>query len=212
MNKKQKKLLYRIIAAVILVIALELAPVDGWLKFALYLIPYLIIGYETLVKAVKGIKNRQPFDENFLMAVATIGAIALGDFREGVSVMVFYQIGELFENIAVGKSRRSIGQLMDIRPDYANIEDENGQLVRHDPDEIAIGTVIVVQQDKPGVVAHITRVLSDKGVNIAFMRLFREAKGHTAYTIVESDGRFPEGIEEPLRDNPNVRDVMIIEP
>ena len=145
MNKKQKKLLYRIIAAVVLVIALELAPVDGWLKFALYLIPYLIIGYETLVKAVKGIKNRQPFDENFLMAVATIGAIALGDFREGVSVMVFYQIGELFENIAVGKSRRSIGQLMDIRPDYANIEDENGQLVRHDPDEIAIGTVIVVQ-------------------------------------------------------------------
>ena len=145
MNKKQKKLLYRIIAAVALVIALELAPVDGWLKFALYLIPYLIIGYETLVKAVKGIKNRQPFDENFLMAVATIGAIALGDFREGVSVMVFYQIGELFENIAVGKSRRSIGQLMDIRPDYANIEDENGQLVRHDPDEIAIGTVIVVQ-------------------------------------------------------------------
>lgn len=145
MNKKQKKLLYRIIAAVVLVIALELAPVDGWLKFALYLIPYLIIGYETLVKAVKGIKNHQPFDENFLMAVATIGAIALGDFREGVSVMVFYQIGELFENIAVGKSRRSIGQLMDIRPDYANIEDENGQLVRHDPDEIAIGTVIVVQ-------------------------------------------------------------------
>ena len=145
MNKKQKKALWRIIAATVMVVALELLPVEGWLKFALYLIPYLTIGYETLIKAFKGLKNRQPFDENFLMAVATVGAVALGDYKEGVAVMIFYQIGELFEHIAVGKSRRSIGQLMDIRPDYANTEDENGQLVRHDPDEIAIGTVIVVQ-------------------------------------------------------------------
>ena len=164
MNKKQKKALWRIIAASVMVVALELLPVDGWLKFALYLIPYLTIGYETLVKAFKGIKNRQPFDENFLMAVATVGAVALGDYKEGVAVMIFYQIGELFEHIAVGKSRRSIGQLMDIRPDYANIEDENGQLVRRDPDEIAIGTVIVVQPGEKipidGVIVEGTSVLN----------------------------------------------------
>lgn len=164
MNKKQKKALLRIIAATVMVVALELLPVEGWLKFALYLIPYLTIGYETLIKAFKGLKNRQPFDENFLMAVATVGAVALGDYKEGVAVMIFYQIGELFEHIAVGKSRRSIGQLMDIRPDYANTEDENGQLVRHDPDEIAIGTVIVVQPGEKipidGVIVEGTSVLN----------------------------------------------------
>ena len=158
MNKKQKNLLYRIIVAIVLTVALELSPADGWLKFVLFLIPYLTIGYETLIKAWKGIRKGQPFDENFLMAVATVGAIALGDYREGVAVMIFYQIGELFEKIAVGKSRRSIGQLMDIRPDYANIEDENGQLVKHDPDEIAIGTVIVVQ---PGEKIPIDGVIVD---------------------------------------------------
>ena len=158
MNKKQKNLLYRIIAAIVLTVVLELSPADGWLKFVLFLIPYLTIGYETLIKAWKGIRKGQPFDENFLMAVATVGAIALGDYREGVAVMIFYQIGELFEKIAVGKSRRSIGQLMDIRPDYANIEDENGQLVKHDPDEIAIGTVIVVQ---PGEKIPIDGVIVD---------------------------------------------------
>ena len=158
MNKKQKNLLYRIIAAIVLTVALELSPADGWLKFVLFIIPYLTIGYETLIKAWKGIRKGQPFDENFLMAVATVGAIALGDYREGVAVMIFYQIGELFEKIAVGKSRRSIGQLMDIRPDYANIEDENGQLVKHDPDEIAIGTVIVVQ---PGEKIPIDGVIVD---------------------------------------------------
>ena len=164
MNKKQKKALWRIIAATVMVVALELLPVEGWLKFALYLIPYLTIGYETLIKAFKGLKNRQPFDENFLMAVATVGAVALGDYKEGVAVMIFYQIGELFEHIAVGKSRRSIGQLIDIRPDYANTEDENGQLVRHDPDEIAIGTVIVVQPGEKipidGVIVEGTSVLN----------------------------------------------------
>ena len=164
MNKKQKKALWRIIAATVMVVALELLPVEGWLKFALYLIPYLTIGYETLIKAFKGLKNLQPFDENFLMAVATVGAVALGDYKEGVAVMIFYQIGELFEHIAVGKSRCSIGQLMDIRPDYANTEDENGQLVRHDPDEIAIGTVIVVQPGEKipidGVIVEGTSVLN----------------------------------------------------
>ncbi len=164
MNKKQKNALWRIIAATVMVVGLELLPTEGWLKLALYLIPYLTIGYETLIKAFKGIKNRQPFDENFLMAVATVGAVALGDYKEGVAVMIFYQLGELFEHIAVGKSRRSIGQLMDIRPDYANIEDENGQLVRHDPDGIAVGTVIVVQPGEKipidGVITEGTSVLN----------------------------------------------------
>ncbi|MBP3538326.1 MAG: cadmium-translocating P-type ATPase [Oscillospiraceae bacterium] len=145
MSKSQKNDLLLIIAATVMMVVLEFLPVEGWLKFLLFLIPYLTIGHETLLKALKGIKNRQPFDENFLMAVATIGAIALGEYREGIAVMIFYQVGELFESIAVGKSRRSIGQLMDIRPDYVNIGGENGELVRHDPDEIAVGTVIVVQ-------------------------------------------------------------------
>lgn len=144
MNKKQKKMLIRIIVATVLIVLLELLPVEGILKFVLFLIPYLVIGYDILKKAVKGILNKQVFDENFLMAVATVGAIALGDFEEGVAVMLFYQIGELFQSYAVGKSRRNISQLMDIRPDYANIE-EDGNLVKVDPDEVELGTVIVVQ-------------------------------------------------------------------
>lgn len=146
MNKKQKKVLIRIIATVVLLIALLFVPVNGWIQFALYMIPYLVIGYDILKKAVKGILNRQVFDENFLMAVATIGAIALGDYKEGVAVMLFYQIGELFQSYAVGKSRRNISELMDIRPDYANVE-QDGELVQVDPDEVEIGTVILV---KPG--------------------------------------------------------------
>lgn len=144
MNKKQKKVLIRIIAAVVLLIALAFVPAEGWIQFALYMIPYLVIGYDILKKAVKGILNRQVFDENFLMAVATIGAIALGDYKEGVAVMLFYQIGELFQSYAVGKSRKNISELMDIRPDYANVE-KDGTLCQVDPDEVEVGTVIVVQ-------------------------------------------------------------------
>ena len=145
MNKKQKKMLRRIILAAVLLVLLSLLPVEGWLRFCLFMIPYLLIGYDILWDAVKGVKNLQPFDENFLMAVATVGAIALGDYKEGVAVMLFYQIGELFQSYAVGRSRRSISQLMDIRPDYANIEGENGQLEKVDPDEVPLGSVIVVQ-------------------------------------------------------------------
>lgn len=145
MNKKQKKVLTRIIVAAVLMVVLSLLPVDGWLKFVLFMIPYLVIGHDILLKAWKGILNRQVFDENFLMAVATIGAILLGDYKEGVAVMLFYQIGELFQSYAVGKSRRNISELMDIRPDYANIEKEDGTLEQVDPDEVGIGSVIVVQ-------------------------------------------------------------------
>ncbi len=153
MNRKQKKVLIRIIIAAILMIVLYFLPLDeilhGWLKFLLYLIPYFIVGYDILIKAWKGIRNRQPFDENFLMAVASIGAIILGrartgDYAEGAAVMLFYQIGELFQSVAVGRSRRNISDLMDIRPDYANLEDENGQTERVDPDEVEVGSVIVV--------------------------------------------------------------------
>lgn len=145
MNKKQKKVFIRIIVAAVLMVVLSLLPVDGWLKFVLFMIPYLVIGHDILLKAWKGILNKQVFDENFLMAVATIGAILLGDYREGVAVMLFYQIGELFQSYAVGKSRRNISELMDIRPDYANIEKEDGTLEQVDPDEVGIGSVIVVQ-------------------------------------------------------------------
>ncbi len=145
MTKKQKKTLIRIIIAVALVGLISLLPVKGYIRFALFMIPYLVIGYDILRKAGKGIVNRQVFDENFLMAVATIGAIALGDYTEGVAVMIFYQIGELFQSYAVGKSRRNISELMDIRPDYANVETESGELEQVDPDEVAIGSVIVVQ-------------------------------------------------------------------
>ena len=150
MNKKQKKMLLRIVAAAILMVALAFAPVDGAARFVAYTVPYLLVGYDILWKALKGIKNRQVFDENFLMAVATVGAIVLavysgsGDYTEAVAVMLFYQIGELFQNYAVGKSRRNISELMDIRPDYANIE-RSGQLEQVDPDEVEIGSVIVVQ-------------------------------------------------------------------
>ena len=144
MNKKQKKMLTRIIIAFALIVVLSLLPVDGYLEFALYMIPYLVIGYDILKKAFKGIRNKQVFDENFLMAVATIGAILLRDYKEGTAVMLFYQIGELFQSYAVGKSRRNISELMDIRPDYANIE-KDGKLEKVDPDEVEIGSVIVVQ-------------------------------------------------------------------
>lgn len=144
MSKKQKKMLIRIIVAAILVVAFSLLPIEGYVKFGLFMIPYLVIGYDILKKAGKGIMNRQVFDENFLMAVATMGAILLGDYKEGVSVMLFYQIGELFQSYAVGKSRRNISDLMDIRPDYANIE-KDGKLEQVDPDEVEIGSIIVVQ-------------------------------------------------------------------
>ena len=150
MNRKQKKMLARILLAAFLLVAFNFAPAEGWIRFVLYLIPYLVIGYDILLKALKGIKNRQVFDESFLMAVATIGAIALaiyeksGDYTEAVAVMLFYQIGEWFQSYAVGKSRRNISELMDIRPDYANVE-RNGKLEKVDPDEVGIGSVIVVQ-------------------------------------------------------------------
>ena len=150
MDRKQKKMLVRILTAAVLLAGLSFAPVTGALRFALYLVPYLVIGYDILWKAGKGILRRQVFDEHFLMAVATVGAIALalydrtGDYTEAVAVMLFYQIGEWFQSYAVGKSRRNISELMDIRPDYANVE-QGGALVRIDPDEVAVGTVIVVQ-------------------------------------------------------------------
>ena len=144
MTKKQKTNLIRIIVSAVLVIGVWVSPLTGWLEGVLYLIPYFIVGYDILLKAVKGIFRGQMFDENFLMAVATVGAMALGDWREGCAVMVFYQIGELFQSYAVGKSRRSISDLMDIRPDYANIE-SGGALEKVDPEDVAVGTVIVVQ-------------------------------------------------------------------
>ncbi len=152
MNKKQKRNLIRIIVAAILMIVLHFAPVSGMVRFGFYLVPYLIIGYDILWKAFKGVKNRQPFDESLLMAIATLGAIILavyedGDYMEAIGVMLFYQIGEWFQSYAVGKSRRNISELMDIRPDYANVERENGQLEAVDPDEVEVGTIIVV---KPG--------------------------------------------------------------
>ncbi len=150
MNKKQKKMLCRILITSVLLIALHFVPVTGWIRFLCYLVPYLVVGYDILKKAFKGIKNHQVFDECFLMAVATLGAIALalysksGDYTEAIAVMLFYQIGEWFQSYAVGKSRRNISDLMDIRPDYANIE-RDGQLEKVDPDEVEIGSVIVVQ-------------------------------------------------------------------
>ena len=149
MSKKQKRMLYRIVIAAACILIIEvvthLVEVPKWLKFGLYMIPYFTIGYDILLKALKGIKNRQVFDENFLMAIATVGAICIGEYVEGVAVMLFYQIGELFQSYAVGKSRRSIGDLMDIRPDTANVENEEGELEEVDPDDVEIGTIIVVQ-------------------------------------------------------------------
>ena len=157
MNKKQKKMLIRIIIAAVLIVIFSLLPAEGYLRFVLFMIPYLVIGYDILKKAFKGILNKQVFDENFLMAVATVGAILLGDYSEGVAVMLFYQIGELFQSYAVGKSRRNISELMDIRPDYANIE-KDGTLEQVDPDEVEIGTIIVVQ---PGEKVPIDGVITE---------------------------------------------------
>lgn len=149
MNKKQKKMLFRILLSAALLIALHFAPFTGAVRFLAYMVPYVIIGYDILRKAGLGIKNRQVFDECFLMAVATVGAIAIGlvengDYTEAVAVMLFYQVGEWFQSYAVGKSRRNISELMDIRPDYANLL-KDGKLVQVDPDEVEIGTIIVVQ-------------------------------------------------------------------
>ena len=157
MNKKQKKMLVRIIISFVLVVVFSQLPVEGYPRFGLFMIPYLIIGYDILKKAFKGIRNKQVFDENFLMAVATIGAILLGDYTEGTAVMLFYQIGELFQSYAVGRSRRNISELMDIRPDYANVEN-NGELEQVDPDEVAIGTIIIVQ---PGEKVPIDGVITE---------------------------------------------------
>lgn len=150
-------MLIRIIIAAVLIVVFSLLPAEGYLRFGLFMIPYLVIGYDILKKAFKGILNKQVFDENFLMAVATVGAILLGDYSEGVAVMLFYQIGELFQSYAVGKSRRNISELMDIRPDYANIE-KDGALEQVDPDEVEIGTIIVVQ---PGEKVPIDGVITE---------------------------------------------------
>ena len=149
MNKKQKKMLIRIITSTALLVALHFIPTTGILRFALYMVPYLIIGYDILKKAIKGIFKGKLFDENFLMAIATIGAIVVGllgegDYTEAIAVMLFYQIGELFQSYAVGKSRKNISELMDIRPDYANIETD-GNIKKVDPDEVEVGSIIVVQ-------------------------------------------------------------------
>lgn len=175
MNKKQKKVLIRIIVAAVLMIALSVIPVvpsKGVIRFVLFMIPYLVIGYDILRKAFKGILNCQVFDENFLMAVATVGAILLGDYVEGTAVMLFYQIGELFQSYAVGKSRRNISELMDIRPDYANIE-VDGEITQVDPDEVEIGTVIVVQ---PGEKVPIDGVVEQGKASLNTSALTGESK------------------------------------
>lgn len=175
MNKKQKKVLIQIIVAAVLMIALSVIPVvpsKGVIRFVLFMIPYLVIGYDILRKAFKGILNRQVFDENFLMAVATVGAILLGDYVEGTAVMLFYQIGELFQSYAVGKSRRNISELMDIRPDYANIE-VDGEITQVDPDEVEIGTVIVVQ---PGEKVPIDGVVEQGKASLNTSALTGESK------------------------------------
>ena len=186
MTKKQKKMLYRIIAALALVLVLKLLPpLPVSVELLLYCIPYLVVGWDVLRKALLGIKNRQPFDECFLMAVATVGAFALGDYVEGCAVIIFYQIGELFQGVAVGKSRRSISALMDIRPDYANIEGEDGKLEQVDPDEVEIGTIIVVQPGErvpiDGVIvegastlntAALTSVTPKTGIDVDVLRVF----------------------------------------
>ncbi len=182
MTKKQKKVLYRIIIAAVLLVVLHFLPIHGYAAFALYLIPYLVIGYDILRKAALGIAHGEVFDENFLMAVATVGAMLLGvyevsqgepgEFTEGVAVMLFYQIGELFQAVAVGKSRKNITALMDIRPDYANIEDENGNLEQVDPDDVEVGTVIVVQ---PGEKLPIDGVVVEGNSNLDTVALTGES-------------------------------------
>ena len=168
MTQKQKKMLCRIIASAVLMVGLHFVPVEGYPRFLLYLVPYLIIGYDILRKAFLGIVHGKIFDENFLMAVATVGAMLLGvynesqgmegEFAEGVAVMLFYQIGELFQAVAVGKSRKNISALMDIRPDYANVEREDGSLEQVDPEDVEVGRVIVVQ---PGEKVPIDGVVVD---------------------------------------------------
>lgn len=178
MNKKQKKVLIRIIVSFVLLAALAFVPVTGWLKLVLYLIPYLIIGYDILRKAVLGIVHGEVFDENFLMAVATVGAILLGEYQEGAAVMLFYQIGELFQSVAVGRSRRNISALMDIRPDYANIEGEDGSLEQADPDNVAVGTVIVV---RPGEKVPIDGVIVEGSSALNTSALTGESLPREAY-------------------------------
>ena len=178
MNKKQKKVLIRIIIAAVLMAVLLLLPLEegSIVRFALFLIPYFVIGYDILRKAFKGIKNKQVFDENFLMAIATVGAMALGEYTEGVAVMLFYQIGELFQSYAVGKSRRNISNLMDIRPDYANLM-ENGSLVQVDPDEVEIGSHIVVQ---PGEKIPIDGIVVDGSASLDTAALTGESVPRSA--------------------------------
>ncbi len=178
MNKKQKKVLYRIIVAAVLMVALLLLPLEegSLIRFALFLVPYFVIGYDILKKAFKGIKNKQVFDENFLMAVATIGAMALGEYTEGVAVMLFYQIGELFQSYAVGKSRKNISALMDIRPDYANLK-QGGELVQVDPDEVEIGSEIVVQ---PGEKIPIDGIVIDGAASLDTAALTGESVPRSA--------------------------------
>ena len=195
MNKKQKKMLIRIIIAAVLIVVFSLLPAEGYLRFVLFMIPYLVIGYDILKKAFKGILNKQVFDENFLMAVATIGAIAIaiydrsGNFNEAVAVMLFYQIGELFQSYAVGKCRRSITALMDIRPDYANIE-QDGKLVQVDPDDVSVGSIIVVQPGEKipldGVVTEGSSTLNTAALTGESMPV-RKTTGATVYagTVVE---------------------------
>ena len=183
MTKKQKKMLARILIAAVLMIGFHFLPVTGYLRFVLYLIPYLVIGYDILIKAFKGVKNRQPFDESLLMAIATIGAMAIavyedGDYTEAIAVMLFYQVGEWFQSYAVGKSRRNISDLMDIRPDYANIE-ADGKLEQIDPDEVEIGTVIVVQ---PGEKVPIDGVITEGNTTLNTSALTGESLPREAKT------------------------------
>lgn len=183
MTKKQKKMLARILIAAVLMIGFHFLPVTGYLRFVLYLIPYLVIGYDILIKAFKGVKNRQPFDESLLMAIATIGAMAIavyedGDYTEAIAVMLFYQVGEWFQSYAVGKSRRNISDLMDIRPDYANIE-ADGKLEQVDPDEVEIGTVIVVQ---PGEKVPIDGVITEGNTTLNTSALTGESLPREAKT------------------------------
>ena len=193
MTAKQKKMLIRIIIASVLLVALALSPITGYLRLALFLIPYFIVGYDILLKAAKGIANGRVFDENLLMTVATLGAIAIalydntGDYTEAVAVMLFYQIGEWFQAYAVGKSRKNISELMDIRPDYANIE-QNGQLEKVDPDEVEIGSVIVVQPgEKDAILAEFNN--NEKGVEFTkqdINKIMKQA-GYNVEHAVEVD-------------------------
>ena len=178
MNKKQKWVLARIIVSAVMLIVLHFVPVEGWLRLVLYMIPYLVIGYDILRKAVKGILNLRPFDENFLMAVATVGAVALGDYAEGVAVMLFYQIGELFQSVAVGKSRRNIRALLDLRPDGANLVGDGEEVTRVSPEEVAPGSIILV---RPGERVPIDGVLLDAAAQLDTSALTGESVPRAAH-------------------------------